>query len=301
MKKLVTVLSILAVAGVLLFAFGANAASKTKTVVLTKDNTVTLSTIVDWESQAKVVQKAKELDAHLKSNQPIYLVLDSPGGSIEAGIQMIENLSNLNRPVHTVSMFSASMAFQTVQGLGIRYVTEEGTLMSHKAYGGFRGEFPGQLDSRYSHYLKRVINLDKKVVARTKGKHTLASYHNLIENEYWCDGMDCINQGLADYIVKASCDKSLDGTKTETEKFVFMGMAVEVQIIMSACPLNTGVLDFKVFVENKPLFKDDKEKSATSYYYNDTNISKEELKALKLKIDEIIESRRTRNKTVVKY
>lgn len=272
-------------------------AQSVKKLTLTKDNTIVMNTSFDWQSVAKVVQSARELDARLPSKEPIYLLLDSGGGSIEAGIEAIENLSNLNRPVHTLTLFSASMAFQTVQGLGKRLITVNGTMMSHKARGGFSGEFPGQLDSRYSHYLKRVQNLDKQVVKRTKGKHTTASYANLIENEYWCDGNDCIKQGFADMVVKPTCDKSLSGTKTDDESFSFMGIPITIRLVRSACPLNTGVISYEVFVDGQNLYTKPGE-----YSYSST---KDKLSAIDLKnLEEQIKTRITNltsRKGVEKY
>lgn len=261
------------------------AQSKTFNVTLTKDNTINMSTYFDSESTAKVVAKAKELDARLPTNEPLYLVLDTGGGSIWSGLEFIENLRNLNRPVRTITMFAASMGFHTVEGLGPRLIQETGVLMSHKAKGGFWGEFPGQLDSRYSMWLKRVKLMDERVVKRTKGKHTLKSYAALVENEYWCEGKECIDQGFADFLVRAKCDKSLSGTREDNYKLFWKGYAVELVWVYDACPLNTGELDFKIYVNGKPIFERDKPDGSSSFSFGLVDIP--DHKELQLKIDEI--------------
>lgn len=227
-------------------------------VLLTVDNTISLNDSFYGESVANLTLKAKELDDRIKSNDPIYLVINSPGGSIEDGLELIQNLSSLRWPIKTITLFAASMGFQTVQGLGERLITKNGTLMSHKAKGGFFGEFPGQLDSRYSYYLKRVAEMEKVAVARTKGKHTLKSYRNLIENEFWCSGKDCIKGGFADRIVsEAVCDKSLSGTIDKVyDRFLFNGKVVEILVTMDVCPLNTNMLKYNVYVDGKPLYSE---------------------------------------------
>lgn len=226
-------------------------ATTDKKVVLTKDNVIVMDQVFMPDSVAAVALKARELDSRLPSGDPLYLVLYSPGGSIDAGLELIDNLSALNRPVNTVTLFSASMAFQTVQGLGKRYVSTTGTLMSHKARGGFQGEFPGQFDSRYAYYLKRVLKLDEAVVARSSGKLTLEKYRAMYANEYWCDGQDCVDAGVADAALPITCDKSLDGTRKTQQKFSFMGIPIEVNTVKAACPTITAVLEEEVKIGGK--------------------------------------------------
>lgn len=310
MKSIITFVAGLVV-GLLLNVSTANASSvpvsssaKTK-LTLTKDNVIALNDVVDTDTVAKILLEVKALDSRLPSGEPIYLILNTPGGSIDAGVEMIERMANLNRKVHTVSLFSASMGFQTVQGLGKRYITTDGTLMSHKARGGFSGEFPGQLDSRYSYYLKRVNRLDSKVVARTNGKHTAKSYASLIENEYWCDGQECVDQGFADAVVNATCDKSLDGTRKDTYKFFFFGMKIILDLISDACPLNTGIVDYEITIDGEKLFvrKDEnKDKKRDSWYYEEESpkLTAEQIEKLEAKVQSIINNR-TQRTNVVKY
>lgn len=315
---------------VLLSSF-AQAGQSPAAVTLTKDNVITINNVFLSDTAANVIKQAKDLDARLVSSDPIYLVINSPGGSIEAGLELIENLSHLNRKVHTINLFSASMGFQTAQGLGERYVTKNGTMMSHKARGMFSGEFPGQLDSRYGHYMKRVLRMDELTVKRTHGKHTLKSYHNLIENEYWCDGEDCVSQGFADNVVTTLCDKSLDGT-TPVAIFqdILMGMSVEVYADFDNCPTNTNALKYRVLINGQPIFKnnlkvvDDKKQVygpqpqpyspysgySSSWFgsvldtpsYTDplTSISKEDLRIIKEKTDAVIEKNKEQRQNVYK-
>lgn len=277
--------------------FAVSAQAEDNRVVLTKQNTLTMNSEFDSESVAKLTQAVRTMDSDLKSNEPIYIVMNSPGGSIDDGIELIENLSNMNRPIKTITLFSASMGFHTVQGLGERLITENGTLMSHKASGGFFGEFPGQLDNRYSYYLKRIRNMDDKVVARTKGKHTAKSYASLMENEYWCDGKECIKQGFADRVVRPTCNKSLDGTHNEDLKFSFGGMAITVRLVVSNCPLTTGVLSYDIFIGGEQLHK---EPGTVTYYSNTDKLSAADIQTITVKAKELVNSRSNKNK-VIRY
>lgn len=214
-----------------------------KTITLTSENTILLSGEMDWASTSVIMDQAQQMDAKLKSGEPIYLVLDTPGGSIQAGIEMITFLNGLNREVHTVSVFAASMGFQTVQGLGKRYITHFGTLMAHKAWGRFQGEFPGQIDSRYIYYLKKLDEIDLLTIKRSKIK-SVKELQRLYENEYWVDGFDAVKQGLADEIVTVRCDHSLSGTFYQ--EFHRMGYTLRVKF--SKCPMILGPLSVEAMI-----------------------------------------------------
>jgi ATP-dependent protease ClpP protease subunit len=226
-------------------------------VTLTKDNTIAINDEFDAHAVSNIAKLARELDSRIPSSDPLYLVINSPGGSIEDGLELISNLSNLKRPVTTITLFSASMGFQTVEALGPRLITSTGTLMSHRASGGFFGQMPGSLGTRYAFYLKRVQKMDENAVRRSGGKLTKASYATLIQDEYWCEGDDCIAQGLADKIVSASCDKSLTGVSTiSIFQALIQGLVVEIFADYENCPLNTNVLKYTLLINGEPLFHD---------------------------------------------
>ena len=123
----------------IMLSFSVNA----KDITLTEDNTAVLRQAFTAQSVTELKGDLLKLNANLKSGYPIYLVLYTPGGEIQKGFELFEFIKGLNRPVHTITIFAASMGFQTVQHLGTRYILNYGILMSHFSRGGSRGQYGG--------------------------------------------------------------------------------------------------------------------------------------------------------------
>jgi ATP-dependent protease ClpP protease subunit len=248
MKKFLTVLLMLAFSVNVYASNKVTKAASTGLPVakLSKDNTAVLFGVVDGTSVSDVIQQIQKLDSSMKSGYPIYLVLYTPGGSIQDGLELIEFLNSVNRPVNTVTIFAASMGFQIAQNAGNRYIIQNGVLMSHKAAGGFEGEFGdgmSQIDSRYGLWMSRILELDQQTVKRTNGKQTLKSYRAAYQNELWRTGSQSVKEGYADKVVQASCSKDLNDT-TRVQNLEFFGMPIKVTY--SGCPLNTNPLSVEV-------------------------------------------------------
>lgn len=253
-SKFIVGLMILAVSA--LFPISSLSRSEASTnkdnVVISADNTIVLMGEVTGESVGQVIAKAKELDLELggmkekySSKRPLYLFLYSPGGSIQSGLELIEALKGLGRPVHTITMFSASMAFQIAQNLDDRLILKSGALMSHHAAGQFQGSFGGkatQMDRRYKFWLDRIKELDEQTVKRTNGKQTYESYTSEYDAEMWLTGTESVSEGYADRVVTVKCDKSLAGVTTQHANFLGMDVAYD----LDKCPLNTSPMNVRI-------------------------------------------------------
>lgn len=249
-KQLFFILTLLAIPQI-----SKSAESKESTLILKDTNLIVLNKEVDSASVAEVMTAANALDKKMSKKwfnkkTPIYLFLSTPGGSIQAGLELIEGLKGLGRPVHTITLFAASMGFQIVQSMGERYILKNGVLMSHKARGQFSGEFggagPSQMDSRYALWLERVRELDEQTVRRTKGKQTMASYTKQYENEMWPTGTQSVSRGYADKTVMIKCDPSLFGK--DTHEFILMGI-MKILYDTDKCPIITGITNVRVAFE----------------------------------------------------
>lgn len=223
-----------------------------KNVTLTTQNSLALNGPVNGSTMKDLMVGLQKLNK-IQTEEPIYLVINSPGGSVYDGFDFIRFAESSKRKIHTVTLFAASMGFQIVQALGDRYVTSYSTLMSHKASGTLSGEFPGQLDSRYAHILSHIAEQDKVVVSRTKGKQTLESYAQLIKDEYWANNTRALKDGFADESISVACDDSLGGSYFTEVNLGLFSLSVQYSncpLIVS--PLSVGVARGSTYLlENK--------------------------------------------------
>lgn len=216
------------------------AQEKKAVITLTKRNTLVLRNVIDDMSVAQVQEQAMKMSQQLSPGETINLVLDTPGGSIEAGAKLISTLQALPQRVNTISVFAASMGFITAESLGTRYVTPEGILMSHRAAGGTQGQIPGELNTRVK-FFTHMVNKTSAKVAKRVGLSPEA-YAKLIHDEYWVQGDDAVADKMADRVVFVRCDKELsEGRSTETLQ-TFFG---PIGLVYSTCPVVSAPLEIK--------------------------------------------------------
>lgn len=233
-------------------------ASTDDQIVLTENNTISLRMAVYGKTVAKLQQKAYALSKRLPANATIYLVLDTPGGSIVSGMEMINALKNLPQEVKTITNFSASMGFITVQGLGERLILPQGILMSHRAFTAEWGQTPGEFESRskfWQKYIDEVHALSAKRIGMTPAALMKKHY-----DEWWLYGEDAVAANAADRVVNATCGESLAGTYKDVRRRWWGTISIE----WSKCPLISYPVDVKFGFDWG--IKDDKRQEIDKFY-----------------------------------
>jgi ATP-dependent protease ClpP protease subunit len=216
-------------------------------IILTKDNHVSIRSVVDSDSVGEVILKMSKLSDGKKT---LYLFLDTPGGSVFSGLDLITYLK-ANNNYSTITSFAASMGFQIAQGNpGERIITPTGILMSHPMSGGIHGEMGEglSLGNTYNLFKEIIATMDADVVSRTAGKYTLESYQKAYDNELWTSGQNAVNSGFADSVNNVSCDSELSKNLEETKirYNLEIPISVEIKYAMSSCPLVNGLLKYQI-------------------------------------------------------
>tara|TARA_R110000868_G_C10973188_1_gene771562 strand:+ start:92479 stop:93426 length:948 start_codon:yes stop_codon:yes gene_type:complete len=222
-----------------------------KTLTLEAKNTVTYRGPVTSKSASAIQGKILALSHKLSKKTPIYLILNTPGGSVGAGLDLIDFMRAIPQKVHTITLFAASMGFQIAQNMDIRYITPNGTLMSHRAkLSGFGGQLDGEFESRYAMIKRKVDYLD--AIAAKRMSITVKQYKKLIINEYWVHGFDSVEEVAADEMVNVRCGKSMKGSTFQDFRTMFGTAVVEFsKCPLIQAPLSVGFKNVKAGKANK--------------------------------------------------
>lgn len=207
-------------------------------VVLTENNHIVFSGPVTDQSVAVAQLELAKISRKLDDSDTIYLILDSPGGSISAGNLFIDFANSLPQKIKPICLFCASMAYHMFQSFDERLVWSSSQLMSHRAsLGGLGGQVPGEVESRLNS-IKTVLDImDTKIAGRigiSKEK-----YQQQIFSELWLDGLTAQKQNHADRLAKIKCDKTILGQVMKKEYNTMFG---KVSVTVSKCPLINGFL-----------------------------------------------------------
>lgn len=149
-----------------------------------------------------VVEESVDLAISMLSKSTgntLYLVLNSPGGSVIDGARLINYIKYSGKNIITVcDNLCASMAFQIFQVGKKRLMTDKAILMAHPASGGARGiiENMYELIKTIKLYVDRM---DAETAKRSGLDYN--AFKMMVFNNLWAETPEALKLGLADGVV----------------------------------------------------------------------------------------------------
>ena len=167
---------------------------------LLNDRIIVITEQVDDHMMGVIVSQLLYLEAE-DSEEPIHIYISSPGGSVMAGLAILDTMQLINAPVYTYAMgMVASMAavIFTCGEKGHRYILPNAEVMIHQPLGGTSGQ-ASDIEIQANH----IIKLKKRlyaILAEATGRNVKIIEKESDRDNYF-EATKAIEFGLADAIL----------------------------------------------------------------------------------------------------
>ena len=168
---------------------------------LLKDRIIMLDTDVNQMSASLIVAQMLFLESSNKE-KPINFYINSPGGSVTAGMSIYDTMQLIKCPVHTIVIgMAASMgSFLASAGTGTRMVLPNSRHMIHQPLGGTSGQ-ASDVEIQY-----KELQFWKDKLTELYAKHTGQSVDILradMDRDNFMSAERAVEYGLADRIIES--------------------------------------------------------------------------------------------------
>ena len=167
---------------------------------LLDDRIVMLDGEVDDTMSSLIIAQLLYLDS-VDSSQDISLYINSPGGSVSAGLAIIDTMNLIKSDVATIGTgMSASMgAMILIAGeKGKRNVLPHGEVMIHQPLGGAKGQASDILIT--ANHIERTRTTLYEMIAEASGK-TLDEIAKVADRDCYMSAQEALDFGLIDRIL----------------------------------------------------------------------------------------------------
>ena len=167
---------------------------------LLKDRIILLGTEVNDDVANVIVAQLLFLESE-DPEKPIHLYINSPGGSVTAGLAIYDTMQHVRAPVSTICMGQAASmgAVLLLAGAaGRRYALPNARIMMHQPHGGARGQATDiELQAREILRLRGYVNA---IIQKHTG-HALERIEKDTERDYYLSAEEARQYGLVDEVV----------------------------------------------------------------------------------------------------
>lgn len=168
---------------------------------LLKERIIFLGGPIDDVVANSVIAQLLFLD-HEDAKKDIQLYLNTPGGSVSAGLAIYDTMQHVKSPVSTICVgMAASMgsALLAAGAKGKRFVLPNSEIMLHQIMGGVEGQ-ASDIEISAKHILKLKDRLNHILVKHTGQK--LDKIERDTDRDYWMTAEEAKQYGIVDEIVK---------------------------------------------------------------------------------------------------
>ncbi len=201
-------------------------------ITLTPDNTIVLRGTVSSSNMNKI--SVRILTAPVDT---LYLFVDSPGGSIFAGLKLIDAIKSTDKNIVCIANTAISMAFVILQACDERVIVDNAVLMQHVPSYGVDGQEPNNYT--FAGFIRSVSKGLYAMQAKRMGMTTSAFYAK-IRDDWWMWDEEALTNRAADRKVSVKCSKELINKVSIEKEQVFI---FTITMKFSGCPLIAGPLE----------------------------------------------------------
>ncbi|GEK89023.1 ATP-dependent Clp protease, protease subunit [Alkalibacterium putridalgicola] len=174
---------------------------------LLKDRIIMLGGPIDDQVANSVIAQLLFLDAQ-DPEKDIYLYINSPGGSVTAGLAIFDTMNFIKADVQTIAIgLAASMgSFLLAAGVkGKRFALPNSEIMIHQPLGGAQGQAT-EIEIAAKHILRTRDRLNRILVERTG--QSMEVIERDTDRDFFMTADEAKEYGLVDEIMDTSADLS---------------------------------------------------------------------------------------------
>ncbi|KAI9799222.1 MAG: hypothetical protein M1825_004865 [Sarcosagium campestre] len=179
---------------------------------LLKERIVCLNGEVDESVSASIVAQLLFLEAD-NPEKPIQLYINSPGGSVTAGLAVYDTMTYIQSPVATICVGqAASMGSLLLTGgeAGKRFCLPHSSIMVHQPSGGYFGQASDI--AIHANEILRVRKQLNEIYRRHLTKpHSLEAIESMMERDRFLSAAEALELGIVDQILTNRSTGSKNG------------------------------------------------------------------------------------------
>lgn len=169
---------------------------------LLKDRIIFLGSSINRETANLVVAQLLFLEQQ-DAKADIYMYINSPGGSVPAGMAIFDTMNYVKSDVHTICVGQAASMGAILLANGApkkRSILPHAKVMIHQPWAdGITGQVTDiEITTKELLKIKQLLN---RILSQKTGQ-SLKVLENQVERDYWMDAQEAMKYGLVDAVLK---------------------------------------------------------------------------------------------------